>query len=103
MAAARTIRRRALISAPALAATLLLAGCGAKPAPQRDDAGAIVKAGEISLLKLHEGDCVGDLRERLDNPDGGHNGVPRVQGVPCAQPHDGELLDIAPIDDGDDW
>ncbi|MEY2513291.1 MAG: hypothetical protein QOJ89_649, partial [bacterium] len=78
MIAAAVFPQHARAAASVLAAAVLLAACGDKPAPQRDDTGAISKAGEISLLKLREGDCVGDLRERLDNPDGGHNGVPRV-------------------------
>jgi hypothetical protein len=103
MIAATIFHRRAHAATLTFAAAALLAACGDTPAPQRDGSGAITKAGEISLLKLAEGDCVGDLRERLDNPDGGHNGVPRVQGVPCAEPHDGEVLEIAPIAEGDDW
>ncbi|HEV7808836.1 MAG TPA: hypothetical protein VGO80_23740 [Solirubrobacteraceae bacterium] len=106
MAAARTTRRartRARTASLALAAATLLAACGAATPPQRGGAGAIAKAGELSLLKLREGDCVGDLRERIDNPDGGHNGVPRVRAVPCGEPHDGEVLQIAPIDTAEDW
>jgi hypothetical protein len=104
MAVIRRTLCRMLAGALALAvATAALAACGSKPAPVRDGAGAVTKAGEISLLKLREGDCVGDLAERVDNPDGGHNGVPRVQAVPCGEPHDGEVLQIAPIDSGDDW
>jgi hypothetical protein len=102
MATARTTRRHARTSL-ALAAATLLAACGAPTPPQREGAGAVAKAGEISLLKLREGDCVGDLRERIDNPDGGHNGVPRVRAVPCGRPHDGEVLRIAPIGGGGGW
>ena len=103
MLAAAIFHRRARAAALTLAAAAVLVACGDTPAPQRDSTGAITRAGEISLLKLVEGDCVSDLRERLDNPDGGHNGVPRVQGVPCAEVHDGEVLEIAPIAEGDDW
>ncbi len=103
MPAAHPTPRRALTSALALAAAALLSACGDPPAPQRDGAGAISKSGEASLLKLRRGDCIADLRERLEHPDGGHNGVPRVQGVRCAQPHDSEVLEIAPISEGDDW
>jgi hypothetical protein len=94
---------RARTAAVALGAAALLAACGGPAPPQRDGAGAVAKAGQISLLKLREDDCVADLRERIDNPDGAHNGVPRVRAVPCAAAHDGEVLQIAPIDDGEDW
>jgi hypothetical protein len=94
-------RRRVLGGSVALAAAALLGACGGS-APQRDGAGAVSKAGEISLLSLRVGDCVSDLRQRFENPDGGHNGVPRVEAVPCANPHDGEVLLIAPLA-GKDW
>ena len=103
MTGARTPRRRAIAGTLALGAATLLAACGGSTPPRRDAAGAVAKAGKISLLKLREGDCVGDLRARIDNPDGGHNGVPRVRAVPCAEPHDGEVLRIAPIDAAKDW
>jgi hypothetical protein len=103
MTAARTTITRARTAALALGAATLLAACGGPAPPQRDGSGTVAKAGQISLLKLREGDCVADLRERIDNPDGAHNGVPRVRAVPCSAVHDGEVLQIAPIDDGEDW
>jgi hypothetical protein len=97
MASAATTRR---ISA-GLAAAALLSGCGSEAAPKRDAAGAIEQAGETRLLSLHTGDCVGNLRDRLDNPDGGHNGVPKVKAVKCSSTHDAELVKIARLDDGE--
>jgi len=85
--------------APALLAALLIAGCG-ESEPDRDSAGRIQGPGEVRLLKLHVGDCVSNLRTSLDDPDGGHNGVPKVKAVPCSQRHDGEVLKIAKIGDG---
>ena len=66
MASADTIRRTAL-------ATLALAARGAarglrRRRPERDAAGTITKAGKAGLLKLRAGDCMTDLRERLDEP-----------------------------------
>jgi hypothetical protein len=101
MAPGHTTRRRARAGSAAIAAAALLAACGGS-APQRDGAGAVSKAGEISLLSLRVGDCVSDLRQRIEHPDGGHNGVPRVEAVPCADAHDGEVLLIAPLE-GKDW
>src|SRR3982750_1492998 len=83
------------------AASALLAGCGGD-GPRRSGAGAITRAGETRLLNLRVGDCVSDLRERLEHPDGGHNGVPKVTAVNCAAEHDAEVLLVAPLD-GDDW
>jgi hypothetical protein len=96
MASAATTRRLTL----AMAAAALLGGCG-EDGPQRDAAGEISKAGETRLLELRTGDCVSNLRERLSNPDGGHNGVPKVTAATCSQEHDAELVKIARLDDGD--
>jgi hypothetical protein len=101
MAPGHMTRRRARAASVAIAAAALLGACGSS-APQRDSAGAVSKAGQISLLGLRVGDCVSDLRQRFENPDGGHNGVPRVHAVPCANSHDGEVLLIAPLA-GKDW
>jgi hypothetical protein len=97
MASAATTRRLTL----ALAAATLLAGCGADE-PKRDAAGAVTRAGETGLLTLHAGDCVGNLRDRLDHPDGGHNGVPDVTAVTCSQKHDAEIVKIAKLP-GKQW
>lgn len=99
MASAETIRRRAL--AVAAVAGLALAGCG-KPAPRRDGAGQVDRSGYALLLKLRTGDCIGNLRSAaIDSPDdGSHNGVPTVQAVPCAQPHDAQIVSISPLGGG---
>lgn len=101
MAIATTTRRLALTAVAAITIALLLAACG-RSAPQRDGAGAITKAGRSSLLDLRAGDCVTDLREQIENPDGGHNGVPSVTAAPCTQAHDGEVLLVAAVG-GDSW
>lgn len=88
----------------ALAAILaaLLVSCGAQD-PSRDGSGTITTAGDTRLLNLRAGDCIGNLRKSLDNPDGGANGVPLVRAVPCSQDHDAEILLFAPIGDGEEW
>ena len=70
-------------------------------APQRNSAGAIDGPTETRLLELREGDCVANMRMGIEKPDGGHNGVPKIVAVPCSQPHDGEILLIEDIGDGD--
>ena len=84
----------------AAAAAGLLGGCG-EGGPKRDGAGAIEQAGETRLLTLRAGDCVSNLRERIENPDGGHNGVPKVTAVNCSAEHDAEVLLIARLGGGD--
>lgn len=97
--ATSTTRRRACTATLAAAVALLVAGCG-DSAPKRDAAGHITKSGETRLLTLRTGDCVGDLRNSIENPDGLHNGVPKVNAVPCDQPHDGEVLLISRLGSG---
>jgi hypothetical protein len=95
MASAATIRPFAL----ALAAAALLAGCGDE-GPERGAAGAIEQPGEARLLALRAGDCMSNLRERLEHPDGGHNGVPKVTAVNCSAEHDAEILRVTALGDG---
>ncbi len=92
MASAATTGRITL----ALAAAALVGGCG-EDGPVRNAAGKITQSGETRLLKLRVGDCATNLRERLDNPDGANNGVPKVTAVNCARKHDAELLLKAPF------
>jgi len=99
VARARTRRpRRAITAALAIGAALLAACGGDAPGPQRDAAGAITEPGEARLLKLRIGDCVANLRTAFECDDGGHNGVPLVRAVPCTYLHDGEVLQITPIE-----
>lgn len=102
MARADTIRRRALAAVAAAAVVAAVAGCG-KAAVKRDAAGKVSTAGHTNLLKLRAGDCVSDLRKQLvENPTSSDNGVPTVNALPCAQPHDAEVLTISRIA-GKDW
>jgi len=98
MPSAATTRR---CSTLALAAAALLAGCG-EAGPKRDGAGKITGAGDTGLLKLHTGDCISNLRDRLEHPDGANNGVPKVTAVRCSSAHDAELVKIARVA-GKEW
>jgi len=51
---------------------------------QRDDTGTVTRGGSVSSTSLHEGDCV----------DGVVDGkvVTRLTALPCAQPHDAEVI-----------
>lgn len=80
-------------------AAALLGACGGS-GPERAASGAISRAGDTRLLNLRAGDCVSNLRERLENPDGGHNGVPEVTAVNCAAEHDAEVLFVAGLGGG---
>jgi hypothetical protein len=94
-----TTRRGALV----LAATALLAGCG-EGEPERDQAGTITTAADTRLLNLRAGDCVSNFRDRLEHPDGGHNGVPKVTAVKCSASHDAEVLLVQKLDEaGEKW
>lgn len=98
---AATTRHRASSGALAGALAVLLVSCGGAE-PARDSSGTITTPGETRLLNLRAGDCIGDLHASIDDPDGGHNGVPSVKAVACSQRHDAEVLQIAQID-GDPW
>jgi hypothetical protein len=84
----------------ALVAALLLASCG-DGEPERDAAGQIAGTAEVLLSKLRAGDCVGNLRHSLANPDGGRSGLPDVKAVACSKAHDAEVLKVAELGDGD--
>src|ERR1044072_9183360 len=89
--------------AVALAAAALLAGCG-EGEPERDQAGTITTAADTRLLNLRAGDCVSNFRDRLEHPDGGHNGVPKVTADSCSQAHDAEVLLVQKLDEaGQKW
>jgi hypothetical protein len=102
MTSADTIRRKALATVAAAGIAVAAAGCG-EAAVKRDATGKISKAGQASLLKLRPGDCVSDLRKQLiEDPTSSDNGVPTVNALPCAQPHDAAVLTISRIE-GKDW
>jgi hypothetical protein len=53
-------------------------------AADRDSSGQLTEGGSVSAYQLRPGDCVNDLEER--------NNILSVRGVPCAQPHEGEVF-----------
>ncbi len=99
MRTAETSRRRS--GAATLLAATLLAACGEAAGPARDGTGAVAQPTETRLLALRAGDCVENMRMGLAKPDGGHNGVPKIVAVPCSRLHDGEILLVTKIGDGD--
>jgi hypothetical protein len=102
MRTAETSRRRRVAAALVVAcAAPLPAACGGESAgAPRDAGGALAAPVETRLLALREGDCIENMRMSLDEPDGGHNGVPKIVAVPCSRPHDGEVLSIRTISEG---
>jgi hypothetical protein len=101
MTTATTTGRRLPAALLTAAVAAVIAGCGAS-GPQRSAGGTIAKAGSISLLSLHVGDCVSDLRGGIQHPDEGHNGIFKVEAVPCAEPHDAQVLRISGLGAGQD-
>jgi hypothetical protein len=99
MTTADTIRARALAALATVGVAALVAACGAS-SPKRNGTGTIEKSGSTSLLKLRVGDCVSSLRKGIDDPDAGHNGIFKVEAVPCTAPHDGEVLRISGLGGG---
>ena len=58
----------------------------------RDQAGRIVKAGDLELTEIRAGDCLdGVTRDEVPTT---------VRGVPCAQPHDAEVFGVFDLPDG---
>lgn len=73
---------------PALLAALALGTLAACDA-QRDEAGAIAEAGDVSVFSIQVGDCFDDHED---------GEVMQVGGIPCSEPHDNEvyaLFDLA--------
>jgi hypothetical protein len=86
----RTQRNRS-IAWPSLAAVFVFgslgAACGSEAAfsdeSERDESGAVVEAGEVGLLRLKVGDCLG--AEVIGE-------VESVPVVPCSEPHNSEIF-----------
>jgi Septum formation len=58
----------------------------------RDDAGDITDAGDVSAFDLQEGDCI-------EVPEPGE--VSNVRGIPCGEPHDGEVYALFDLEGSD--
>lgn len=62
-------------------------------APKRDNGGAVTQGGDISATALRVGDCINNLRDS--------NNVQSLPGVPCSQPHEGEVFAVFDLPAGD--
>lgn len=61
----------------------------------RNDSGEITEAGDVALDELRAGDCLNGLN--IDEPEL----ISELPAVPCAQPHQGEVIAIIDLPDGD--
>lgn len=52
----------------------------------RDEAGAITESGGLGVFKMKVGDCIGLPGDDAEE-------AQSVEGVPCAEPHDGQVYD----------
>lgn len=68
---------------------------GAVTAASRDDSGAIVEAGSLSILDVRVGDCF-DLNDGLDVEE-----VGEIQAIPCDEPHAFEAYFTTDLPAGD--
>lgn len=73
---------------------VVLAGCSSNGAT-RDDAGQIVERGEVDIFSFAEGDCFDDPPELAASS--GAIEVPGVEGLPCSDPHDNEVIAVRDI------
>ena len=73
---------------PALALLMLVAACGGDP--PRDESGAILEGGDLSVFSIREGDC-------FDDGDLDADEVFEVAAVPCSEPHDNEVYAVFDI------
>ncbi len=65
--------------------------------PQRDAAGEVTSSGKLDKNDLEVGDCVNDPQfAALDNGESIDTASPRVEVVPCDEPHDMEVIATFP-------
>lgn len=86
----RATNRRTHLSCTALGGLVLLslAACTSdaeQDSTERDESGAITEEGDLGVFALNVGDCV-------NSPDDTEDGVSSMTGVPCDEPHDGEVF-----------
>ncbi len=79
---------------------LAAAGCaaaGEQDATRDETTGEIVENEDVGVFRLQEGDC-------LVMPSAGIVGeeVETMEAIPCAEPHDGEVLALVEVAGGDD-
>jgi hypothetical protein len=80
----------------ALPAALLvvLSGCGESltgDETERDESGEVVEEGEVGALSLQLGDCLDAATTEVDS----------VPVVPCAEPHESEVVALFDLPEGD--
>lgn len=76
-----------------LAGAFLVVGCSADDTTTRNETDEIVEAGEIDVFAVQLGDCISwDSTE-----------VTRFAGVPCDEPHDGEIYELFDITGFDEY
>lgn len=84
---------------PLFLIALVAAGCTAagEQDATRDETGDITENDDVGVFRLQEGDC-------LVMPSGGIAGeeVETMEGIPCNEPHDGEVLALVIVPGDDD-
>lgn len=78
----------------AVAGALVLVGCVGGDSTTRTSDGEIVESGEINVFEVQEGDCI----SWSDSDE-----VSAFSGVPCNEPHDGEIYELFDITGFDDY
>ncbi len=98
MTPARRRHRHLAVLVRAAAALVVLtaaSACRDSGTPDRDDSGAIVKAGDESVFDLAAGDCI-QPPESLDAAD-----IQQLRAVPCTEQHTHEVYATADYDQAD--
>ncbi|HEY3240445.1 MAG TPA: septum formation family protein [Acidimicrobiia bacterium] len=78
---------------PALLALALALFAGACNDAERDDAGQVRAAGDLSVYELRTGDCFNG-GERVAEETGKERTVEKVTAIPCDQAHDNEVFAV---------
>ena len=74
------------LAAAATAGTIAWAGVSAIDNTTRDDSGTIIEAGDLGAFVTKVGDCLNGL------PSGAQGSVDVVQGVPCTEAHQWQVI-----------
>jgi len=89
---------RRLLPVLVLSLTLACAACSAEPEASRDAEGVVASPGAIDAFEVALGDCVNEPAEFSSEEVAE---VESLTGVPCGQPHDGEVFLLTDLPDGD--
>ena len=82
-----------ILSAMWVIGFIVLAIVAFNSSAKRDPGGTINQGGDISATALKVGDCVNNLKDSTD--------VLSLPGVPCTQPHEGEVFAVFDLPAGD--